>query len=261
MKRASLATLAALAVLAFSGAAQAQRAFKGQSTNWRQSDRRGVSERHGSPQRFAFELRFGPYHPNVDQEFGGTGPYAKYFGDKTRFAFGLEFDWQALRIPWVGSLGPGVGWSYTSSSGAAINTNTGEQASVNTSLTIMPMHTSAVLRLDELFRRTGIPVVPYGKIGFGFATWSVGVGDESSKVVENGKEIAGSGLSYGLHFAVGGMLALDWLSPRSLASLDQEVGINHIHLFGEYLRYDLGLAGNQMRVGTSTWMVGVTLEM
>jgi hypothetical protein len=232
------------------------------SSNWRQRDRRASRAESGSPQYFAFELRFGPYYPAIDDEFGGTGPYAQVFGDSGKFSFGFEFDWQALRIPWVGTIGPGVGWSYMSTSAKARKAGTDAESSVDSSLTIMPMHASAVLRLDELFRRTGIPVVPYGKIGFGMGIWSTSIGDETSKVTADGSEVLGRGLSFGLHWAVGGMLALDWLSPRSMATLDAETGINHIYLFGEWLNYNLGtFSESQMQVGTSTWTVGLAMEM
>ncbi|MDC0746899.1 MXAN_2562 family outer membrane beta-barrel protein [Polyangium mundeleinium] len=238
-------------------------------SNWRQSERGSVQQ--GSPQRFALEFRFGLYYPAVDEEFGGTGPYSKFFGDKGRFHFGGEFDWQALRIPYVGSFGPGVGIGYTSATGKAFREGTydapdgayyyDERRVGETSLTILPMHVSAVLRLDELFRRTGIPLIPFGKIGFGTGLWWVDVGEETAQVGPDDDPIKGVGLSYGVHWAVGGMLALDWLGRRSMAALDQESGINHVHLFGEWTNHNLGLGANQMKVGTSTWTVGITFEM
>ncbi|MRG91619.1 MXAN_2562 family outer membrane beta-barrel protein [Polyangium spumosum] len=250
------------ALLAAEGAEAQTRGVR--DSNWRQRDR--VSARqNGSPQRFAFELRFGLYYPAVDDEFGGTGPYSKFFGDAGRFYFGGEFDWQALRIPWVGSLGPGVGIGYTSASGKAFLSGTYDAADAQrageTSLTILPMHVSGVIRFDELFRRTGFPVIPYGKIGLGMGLWWVDVGDATAEVGTGDDAIAGYGMSYGVHWALGGMLALDWLGRRSMAALDQESGINHVHLFGEWYNQNLGLGGNQMLVGTSTWAVGLTLEM
>lgn len=256
--------LAAAALVCVAEPAFAQRSRSGVGgTNWRQRDRRTSREEKGSPQRFAFELRFGPYYPAIDDEFGGTGPYQQMFGDSGKFSFGFEFDWQPLRIPWVGTVGPGVGWTFMSTSTKAYKQGSRtEQSSVDTSLTIMPMHLSGVLRLDELFRRTGVPVVPYGKIGFGMATWSTSIADETSKVTSGGDEVLGRGLSFGLHWAVGGMLALDWLSPRSMATLDAETGINHVYVFGEWLNYNLGTFSDaQMQVGTSTWTVGIAMEM
>lgn len=228
-------------------------------SNWRQRDRGASHE--GSPQRFALELRFGPYYPAVDDEFGGSGPYTKVFGDAPRFHFGLEFDWQALRIPYVGTIGPGVGWGYTWATGKAFLAGTSERAGQDTSLDIMPMHASAVLRLDELYRRTGFPFVPYGKAGLGVGLWWTSIGGTGSKTTDGGTEVLGRGISYGVHWALGGMLALDWLSRRSTSALDQETGINHVYVFGEWMNQNLGLGGGQMHVGTSTVMVGLTFEM
>ncbi|MDI3287699.1 MXAN_2562 family outer membrane beta-barrel protein [Polyangium sp. 15x6] len=260
--------LVAIAALLAAEGAEAQTTRRIRDSNWRQSERASVQQ--GSPQRFALELRFGPYYPAVDDEFGGNGPYSKFFGDKGRFHFGAEFDWQALRIPWVGSFGPGFGLGYTSASGRAFREGTydapagmpyDEQRVGETSLTILPMHVSAVLRFDELFRRTGFPIIPYGKIGFGAGLWWVDVGDQTAEVGTGDDAVKGRGLSYGVHWALGGMLALDWLGRRSMAALDQESGVNHVHLFGEWTNQNLGLGGNQMKVGTSTWTVGFTLEM
>ena len=93
----------------------ASRAADAQSADreggWRRSERPPESE-----QRFAIELRFGPYRPNIDEEFPDRRPYERAFGaDRKPFYFGLEFDWQLLRIPKVGTLGPyrarlGLAW-------------------------------------------------------------------------------------------------------------------------------------------------------
>ena len=265
MKRALLiSVVGGLAWLLSAGSAEAQtRRIRG--SNWRQSDRGGV-DHQGSPQQFALELRGGPYYPAVDEEFGSAKPYQKFFGDAGLYHFGIEFDWQALRIPWVGTFGPGFGVGYSSASGSAFIEGTYGKANETkagaTSLTILPMHVSAVLRLDELMRRTRIPIVPYGKVGLGAGLWWVENGTGTSQVkASDGSEIAGRGLSYGVHWALGGMFALDWLGQRSMSALDQETGINHVYLFGEWMNQNLGLGTGQMHVGTSTWMVGMTFEM
>src|SRR5512133_2715835 len=58
-----------------------------------------------SPQSFALELRFGPYRPKIDEEFDGQSPYADTFGKDHRVMLGMEFDWQALQLERIGSLG------------------------------------------------------------------------------------------------------------------------------------------------------------
>lgn len=236
--------------------------------NWRQHNR-GSGIYKGTPQRFALELRGGPYYPAIDDEFGGPGPYTRFFGDEWRLYFGAEFDWQVVRIPWVGTIGPGVGLGYMSASADAfadgvLNTpdTADDTRKGTTELTILPMHASVVVRFDELFRRTQIPIVPYGKIGFGYGLWWCTAGGNDCKVKrDDGSEVIGEGASYGLHWALGGAIALDFLGRREMSALDQETGVNHIYLFGEWFNQNLGLGANQMRIGTSTWTAGLMLEM
>ena len=70
---------------------------------------------YDSPQNFALELRVGMYEPEVDSDtrLGGKHPYADSFGDKSRVMLGAELDWQVLKIPHVGTLGPGFGIATT----------------------------------------------------------------------------------------------------------------------------------------------------
>lgn len=232
-------------------------------SDWRRQDRSDIlrEERYASPQNFAFELRFGPYSPDVDDVFSGTGPYERTFGDGSQFYFGMELDWLPLRIPYVGLIGPGLGWGYTSTSAKAFiaGTDIGERSQEETSLTIMPMHLSAVARFDELMRRTGVPIVPYGKLGLGLGLWYSKSG--AGGAVHEG--VAGEGLSWGMHFALGGMLALNWLDRRAAAQLDETTGVNHTYLFGEWMLANLDGFGSDsaMHVGTSTWVLGLALDM
>jgi hypothetical protein len=251
--------------------ASAQSRLSGQT--WRQRERPDRGEWRRPPTRAALEMRFGPYSPEVDEEFGGKAtPYADTFGAGSQFYFGLEADWQAIHIPYVGSLGPGFGWGYTSTSATAqVAECTPDAASgktcdsgEETSLSIMPMHVSAVLRLDYLMHRTRFPLVPYGKIGLGLATWSVSIGSEDASYADP-KEgtVDGSGTSYGLHLALGGMIALNGLDRRSSANLYESVGIQHLYFFGEWMKNNLDGLGSkpQMHVGTSTWVLGLAADM
>ena len=253
------------AIIAASLPAEAQ-AHRIRTNNWRKRDR-GSGIYKGTPQRFAFELRFGPYYPQVDDEFGGAAtPYADVFTNDWRLHLGVEFDWQILRIPFVGTVGPGVSIGHVSATGEAFLAGTygtdKESRAGETSLTMIPMNLSAVVRFDELFRRTHIPVVPYAKIGLGYGLWWAKVGDKDTKTLNaDGSPFAGEGVSYGVHWALGGAIALDFLGRREMSALDQETGVNHIYLFGEWFNQNLGLGTNQMRIGTSTWMTGMTFEM
>lgn len=227
------------------------------TSDWRQeAGSRG--EAYRSPQHFAAELRFGGYYPQVDDEFGGTGPFHRAFGDSPKFYIGLEFDWQALRVPYIGALGPGLGWGYTYMSRTALVEGTNIESGETTSLSIMPWHLSAVLRLDELMRRTGFPVVPYAKFGVGFATWSAA----TSQGVSSYQGVEGRGTTWGTHLALGGMLALNWLDRPAAAAMDENSGVNHAYLFGEWMNARLDGLGSrpQMHVGTSSWVLGIAVD-
>lgn len=214
-----------------------------------------------SPQRFAFELRMGPYKPRVDDEFSGKTPFADTFGDGKGFHIGAEIDWQAWRIPHFGTLGPGFSFAYTSRSAKAKITGTTKESSEETTLKIMPMIAVGVLRIDVLTRDLGIPLVPYGKAGYGMGFWSVTT--DKGVVTRDGVEARGR--SWGTHLAVGGMLHLDFLEPDTALAFDDEMGVNNTYLFFEWMWSDLGTSTlieskPQMHVGTSGWAAGLAME-
>ncbi len=207
------------------------------------------------PSHFHIELRFGPYSPNVDDEPGAGGAYAKYFGTDPNFYFGLEADWLPLYIPYVGSLGPGFGWGVTVASGQAKVQGTNTDAASDTSLTIFPMYLVGVFRADGILRELHIPIVPYIKGGVGFGLWS------ASGPNENGSARDPGGTSVGVHFALGGAIALNAFDRASAKAMYEATGIRYANLFGEWMLNDLGGGSDdQLLVGTSTVVLGIALD-
>jgi hypothetical protein len=291
--RAPLASLAGALAFAYAAPAFAQMAHVPE-TDWRQTDRHDAVVRASQRSSFTIEMRFGPYLPNVDggvpaQNGVAKTPFADVFGldcsattptftgsVSPRILFGLEVDYHPIRIPYVGSLGPGVGWSFTSFSNQAQVTASPRGApqcsQESTSLTIMPMHGSFVLRADELMRRTGIPLVPYGKVGAGVAWWrsSNDTGTEEicgtatapvrCKPANSSTAVHGSGLTPSMHFAVGLALSLNFLEPQASARLDATSGVRHAYLFGEYYNDQLQLVSNAMHVGVSSFVGGLAVD-
>jgi hypothetical protein len=211
-----------------------------------------------SPQRFAFELRLGPYKPAIDHDFESSpGPYENVFGNDNRVFFGLELDWQAFRIPEIGTLGVGFGWSYTHMSAQAKvhGSTTGALSAEETSLSIMPMYGVGVLRVDKLARDTPIPLVGYMKAGLGYGIYWTG----------NDLGTQARGHTWGTQLAFGGMLMLDALDEHASIEIDNEWGINHTYAFFEYMFSNLNGLGTPdhsvMRIGTHTWVVGLAFEM
>lgn len=214
-----------------------------------------------TPQDFAFELRFGPYRPNIDDEFAGAEtPFELHFGGDTRWSVGFELDWQVLRIPYVGTLGPGFGAAFTRGSLVSYLEDGSVAGSQETQLNILPMYGVAVLRIDPLIRYTPVPLAFSAKAGIGYAMWWIS-GDEG--VVRDDTGYRAEDTSWGTQWALGVQLHLNPFDRFAAQSLDTTYGINNSYVFIEWYRSDLnGLGSSQdMQVGTSTWIAGITLEM
>ncbi len=210
-----------------------------------------------SPQNGAVEARFGRYIPQVDKSVPGS-PFKDTFGTDTRYSFGLEGDWQVLRIPHLGTFGPALGWAYTRASAKARIIATGELSAEDTTLGIMPFYLVGVLRADVLMREFHVPFVPYAKLGMGYALWWASDGGTTSR--EDG--VLGKGVSYGPQWALGGMFLLDFLDEQTARDADNSLGINNSYFFAEWLDSELDAFGskNRLNVGANTWVMGLAIE-
>ncbi|HRG97911.1 MAG TPA: MXAN_2562 family outer membrane beta-barrel protein [Polyangiaceae bacterium] len=218
---------------------------------------------YATPQHFALELRFSPYKPQIDDEPGLRGkPYQTTFGTMPRLLFGGELDWQALRIPHVGTLGPGLGVGYTNMSDTARLLRDGSLSGDDTSLDIWSLYTVAVLRVDVLWRDAGVPLVPYVKGGLGLGLWRASNTGGTAEVKTATGTVRGEGHTFGTHVAGGLALALDFLDPGASRSMDQTVGINNTYFYAEYYLSMLNGIGQTapLRVGANSWTMGLTFE-
>ena len=220
---------------------------------------------YSSPQNFALELRLGPYSPEIDEEFGGSKtPHEDYFGDDTRLMFQIEFDWQVYRHRAAGSVGIGASAGYFREI-AGSPFNAGDEPSATRSgdrsrLSLFPLAALAVYRADQLWRLLNIPLVPYGKLGLNYTFWNIYDGNDL--IAENPGGGRGRGGTLGWQAAVGLSLVLDIVDLGSARELDSETGINHTHVFVEYVKYEVSGLGqkNKLRVGDSTWLAGLLFE-
>lgn len=233
-----------------------------------QESRPGVLEskhkKYESPQHFAIEVRFSPFKPAIDSDpaLQGQAPFAHVFGTSAHLLLAAEFDWQAARIPHVGTIGPGLGVGYATVSGKAKfpvphngTTDSGEQ----TTLDIFPFYAVGVLRADVLWRELHVPLVPYAKLGIAMALWRASntLGTSSSQGV------SGTGHTFGTQFAVGVGLNLNVFDEYSARNFDESAGVNGTYLFAEWTRADLtGLWAQQdaLRVGGTYWTFGLAFE-
>lgn len=213
-----------------------------------------------SDQRFAVELRLGPYRPDVDSEFEGSGrtPYRDFFGSSRRLLTQIEVDYQIYRG--FGSAGVGLAFGYFSATGNnLLESPVGEESADTSKLKLYPFALSGVYRFDVLFERYGIPLVPYGKLGFDYVVWSITNGNGDVPHSSGG---VGQGGTWGWHAAAGLQLVLDFFEPDAARQLDSETGINHTHLFVELGHWDVSGFGQsgKLHVGDTTWMAGLLVE-
>jgi len=231
----------------------------------------GRHNNYASPQHFEAELRFAPFSPAIDSDpsLHGATPYATVFGTSPRILVSAELDWQVIRFPHFGTLGPGVGIGYTAMSAAALfaSPHGPTQTLISgetTSLDIFPFDAVAVLRIDVLWRDVGIPIVPYLKAGFGMSLWrATNTLGTSVYTTGTGQSVAGEGHSIGTHFAAGVGFNLNVLDEYAARSWDEAMGVNGTYLFAEWAREDLdglGLQADPLRVGGTSWNFGLAFE-
>ena len=224
-----------------------------------------------SSQNFALEVRLSPYLPTVDSDpsLHGCTPFTDIFGKSTSFMASAEFDWQALRIKHLGTIGPGVGIGTVSFSANAPNTNastsgrcitsSGSSSGEQTSLSIYPMYAVAVLRADALWKELTVPFVPYAKLGYGSAFWQASNTLGTSKYAGS----VGQGYTVGTMLALGLSFNLNVFDNYAARNFDEGMGVNSTYIFVEWT--DLNLNGlwvqsDPLRVGATAWTFGLDWE-
>ena len=245
-----------------------------------------------SPQRFAVELKFGPYSPNIDASQGVHGtPFADLFPPdpgKTRppgkLLTQVEFDYQFLRRSWGNfAIGNTAGYYRRTTHSFAYVTDptTGSPTTACTSgatgncvrsgdttaLNIVPLSILAVYRFDYLARRWKIPFVPYVKVGLAYYIWWIENGGGFLSIAQYTPPGAtpsqgGWGGTFGWVAEPGGAFLLDVLDPSAAKIIDAELGINHTYLFCEFHYADVngfGAAG-KMNLSDTTLNAGISFE-
>lgn len=183
-----------------------------------------------SPRFGSFELRMGGYYPNVDDEPGLTGtPFADIFESDSSLLLRAEIDVDVVHFLGRWGIGASIGWARFSGKARLLD---GTQANDETTFSVLPLTPLIYYRADFLDTYWNIPLIPYGKVGYGFAYWSTKLdGKQSNDPLPDGTERKGSGWAHGLELSAGLQLVLDWLQPDQAAELDQEFGINSTSLY------------------------------
>jgi hypothetical protein len=192
----------------------------------------------------------------VDSAFSDRGlagrPYEETFGSSRHLMTGGEIDRQILHKG--GTLAVGLGGGYYHVSAAALSADGVTRSGDETSLRLFPLSASLVYRADIWHERSGVPLIPYVKAGLDCGLWSISDTSKSSST---------DGVTWGWHAAAGLAVTLDLVDPDATRTLDQETGVNQTALFFEFGRFALDGFGaaNALRVGDTTWVAGLMLEM
>jgi len=238
-----------------------------------------------SPQHFAFEIKFGPYSPDIDSTPGLNGkPFSDLFIPSAspdagtgarppgRLLTTIEFDWQIWHG--FGSLGLGASVGIMHRYTLAFQYNNGNSCTVpncvrsadETALNMMPFSLEAVYRFDVLAERWRIPIVPYLKGGISYYLWWItnGRGEVATGLdkLPDGSEDKARGGVFGLVAHPGVALLLDVLEPGAAATMDSELGINHTYLFFEMnYAWVTGFgSGQKIVMSDLTWNAGLAFE-
>ncbi|HEX3854220.1 MAG TPA: MXAN_2562 family outer membrane beta-barrel protein, partial [Polyangiaceae bacterium] len=101
-------------------------------------------------------------------------------------------------------------------------------------------------------------LVPYAKLGLGYALWWASDGGTTSR--ENG--VLGRGVSYGPQYALGAMFLLDVLDQQTARDADNGLGINNSYVFAEWFDSELDAFGSKskLNVGANSWVLGLAIE-
>jgi hypothetical protein len=199
------------------------------------------SEEGWSPEGYLLSFGVGAYRPDPGSDsFGvvypsGTGP----------ILLG-EFDFFLYRIPFLGPIGIGIagGWANYKGTGCLAGSTPGlcVPSSDSAKLTLFPLNAMAVLRIDALARKTPVPFVFTGKVGYNSVFFNETVGASKS-----------SGRSHGFGWAAQLALELNFINQRRANALDEDWGINSSFFFFELAGSD---ANNRAPVGDKFYFTG-----
>ena len=193
-----------------------------------------------SPEGYLLSFGVGAYRPDPGNDwFQGTYP-----GDNGPLLLG-EFDIFLYRIPFIGTIGIGVAGGWAAYTGTRCLNSPPEPcipSGDSAKLTLFPLNALAVLRIDALSRKTPVPLVFTGKMGFNTAFFK-----------ESGGASSGRGRTHGFGWAVQIALELNFVNPRRANALDEDWGINSSFFFFELAGSD---ANNRAPLGDPFYFSG-----
>jgi hypothetical protein len=187
-----------------------------------------------SPRSGSFELRAGPYRPNIDTDFTTKpGPYETIFGGGRPWMFRLGVAKSLVRFLGPVELGFSAGYFQVNGKGRFLD---GTASSDKTGFMVVPTSLTLTWRFEDVVDQLHVPVVPYGRVSFERYNWWVTNGSGSTTK---------SGATNG--WAAGGGLAihLNTLDPMLGRELDADTGINATYLFAEVMKTSIDDFGSK----------------
>jgi len=181
-----------------------------------------VSDEPGwTPEGYLLSFGVGAYKPDP----GSDSFNLVYPGDNGPVLLG-EFDLYLYRVPFVGPLGIGFqgGWAKYTGTACLVSSQPGtcEPSSNGAKFTMFPLNVLVTLRIDALARKTPVPLVFTGKIGYNTVFFKEDAGSSQSR-----------GRSHGLGWGAQIALELNFINPRRANALDEDWGINSSFFFFE----------------------------
>lgn len=200
----------------------------------------------------SFEFVVAQYRPLIDSEFtmppGTVGPWENCFGTSKRLMFKLHGGKALFHGYGTLEVGGGVGFFQAKGHGQFVGGGTSQET---TGFRLLPLSLDLTYRLDQVWERAGIPVIPYARVALLRDQWWV-TGSGGSKSMSGGT----NGWSWG-----GGLgLVLDFIDTTLSRELERDSGIKHTMLvfeaqqakvsdFGSSSSWDLSNDGVLMTFG------------
>ena len=200
-----------------------------------------VDKEGWTPEGFLLSFGVGAYRPDP----GSQGFDLVYPSGNGPILLG-EFDFFLYRIPFLGPIGIGVagGWASYKGTGCLATSAPGTcvPSSDSAKFSIFPLNAMFVLRIDALARKTPVPFVFTGKVGYNTVFFKEDVGSGKS-----------SGRSHGFGWAAQIALELNFINQRRANALDQDWGINSSFFFFELAGSD---ANSRAPMGDKLYFTG-----
>jgi hypothetical protein len=212
-----------------------------------------------SPRNTMVELKFGPFKPDIDKEFGGkASPFRTVMGNKSLLMTQFEYDYEFFTGFGIVAMGATIG--YSRAKGTA-RLQDDKPSNDTTTMHMIPLSISALYRFDWAAHKYNVPLVPYVKTGFDYYIWWItnAVGDVSKS--RDGS--VGQGGTFGGHATFGLAFLLDFLAPSMATTFDNNMGVNNTYIFAEYcLSFinDFG-SSSSFDLSSKTFLFGISFEL